>query len=417
MTEAQYICTGGREPGLNLSHYGLGLEYYTHFTSPIRRYADIIVHKQLLASLEIENMNLYHQAAQMNSTKNKSKIVPHESLPSSNVVSILAGEGLKTRNNDEMSKWTNNGSQALFTSEEPELLDETNDTTLIQEENNATNDICPYNMTNVTSICEGLNFHNRLAKQSSFECQALFLSLYFRDHIEVTQAVVTQLRENGFWVYVPKFDIRGPVYIKDINNEVQIDPSLLGLPADTGLNPTLGFLSSPSSRRIPSGKTELFNDTNERLEVSVHIPNSKKFIVRPFDVVIVQLSCDSWDDRARVPSPRFLLLSRHLNNQDLTDKVSSLNKTINVLENPKHGNVVDEISTRTMEGGNKELSMFDLLSTSFICPILNEPLRRQTTKQMLPSSERIVSSFHGRYIFGGLSILIQELLLEKCLKV
>lgn len=39
----------------NIGHYGLAFEYYTHFTSPIRRYADLMVHRILLECLEHKN--------------------------------------------------------------------------------------------------------------------------------------------------------------------------------------------------------------------------------------------------------------------------------------------------------------------------------------------------------------------------
>lgn len=38
----------------NTGHFGLNLSYYCHFTSPIRRYADLLVHRALIASLALD---------------------------------------------------------------------------------------------------------------------------------------------------------------------------------------------------------------------------------------------------------------------------------------------------------------------------------------------------------------------------
>ncbi|CAO1624165.1 unnamed protein product [Sympodiomycopsis kandeliae] len=50
MLSAEYFCSGS-VPRDTFRHYGLACEMYTHFTSPIRRYADILAHRQLSASI------------------------------------------------------------------------------------------------------------------------------------------------------------------------------------------------------------------------------------------------------------------------------------------------------------------------------------------------------------------------------
>jgi DIS3-like exonuclease 2 len=51
MRPAEYIAAGEVSEE-DWQHFALNIPYYTHFTSPIRRYADIVVHRLLQATLD-----------------------------------------------------------------------------------------------------------------------------------------------------------------------------------------------------------------------------------------------------------------------------------------------------------------------------------------------------------------------------
>lgn len=263
----------------------------------------------------------------------------------------------------------------------------------------------PYGGAKVARIADNLNRQNRLAKRSSMECQNLFLSLYFRDNEETAQGVVTSLRVNGFFVYVPKFDVSGPVYVRDVNGDVQIDPRLVGLDPGAGQEATMGFTSSSACRRFPSGQCSLLDAPDgssggDQLEVSV-TGGKKKLIVRTVDVVTISLRCDNWDVRSRVPPPRFILVSKGSRPPPGFGQATNENKKITsqVLTPGK----AQSRGGPATDGSKKQLfaSIFDALQCLDTPPVLADvPLRgRAASKARSTTADVRHEEFKGRMIF------------------
>uniref|UniRef100_A0A8C1MI99 DIS3-like exonuclease 2 n=1 Tax=Cyprinus carpio TaxID=7962 RepID=A0A8C1MI99_CYPCA len=76
MQMASYFCTGALKDENSFHHYALNVPLYTHFTSPIRRYVDVIVHRLLAASLSDLSLEEVHKlASHCNDRKTASKRV------------------------------------------------------------------------------------------------------------------------------------------------------------------------------------------------------------------------------------------------------------------------------------------------------------------------------------------------------
>lgn len=355
-------------------------------TSQIRRYADVVVHKQLLAAIS----STYRESE--TNTIERVDVGSLEALPGSTFVSILAGEGIvdatqDTSSSDALVDMLTAGASEMVLRERATF--DTKATVTSARENAEINDSSPYTGTKVNEICEILNLHNRLAKQASFECQSLFLSLYFKDHEVETSGVVTDVRENGFFVYVPRFDLRGPVYVRDSRGFVQIDPALLELPTDAGSPPTAGF-KEPA--RLFSAAVSTLHPSSGKLEVVLN--NRVAYSVSPMDVVTIRLACEDWDVRARIPQPRLHLIAG----------TETCTPTTRLVVDSTQLQPIRSCATSkpSSHSGPSQMNVFSVISDLNTPPLLTAEDTGQGRKSK-PQAPQIgrAEEFSGRIVYGN----------------
>ena len=187
MSEAQYVSAGEAPPadGGGHAHYGLALEHYTHFTSPIRRYADVVVHRQLHAALALERRGGGEGGGGGDG---------------------VAGTAPNTGTGTHAA--TNAGDSPVPVS-----------ATAAPEAARLASASGSLSHASLAPIAAALNERNRASKRAQQRCAELYLLALLRERPMVEPALVHDVRDDGAMVFLPRFHVRGAVRLARISDD------------------------------------------------------------------------------------------------------------------------------------------------------------------------------------------------------
>ncbi|KAI8334960.1 hypothetical protein BC941DRAFT_430785 [Chlamydoabsidia padenii] len=283
MNEAGYISSGHYSVD-QYYHYGLALDFYTHFTSPIRRYADVVAHRQLLTCM-----------------MDKTALEQKQEL---------------------------NGPSSIFED------------------------------SKVAEICDNLNLKSRESKLAQRDSTELFQSLYvLQQSVEsplVEDGIISEVRSNGFYVFVPRLGLKGPVFLMDKTGQTIIPLSLL-----------TGKTNQDDEKYIPNCTLEAQPPT----EISVHsadLPHPIRFCL--FDRVRVMLKLRQSHAHRHMVYMTLIDRQQHEHHQQQQPKMTNtdLMQSIQAAEPPAATTTTtkSETETRRMLKKNKQQnknSMYSVL--------------------------------------------------------